>query len=302
MALFVQGGGFEFNIPSVGGTWSWRVLANNQQGVGQLFQVTEINTPYGPLVNAQIPLPGDVVTAMADSLVQVQQQLSPLLALVQPAQTSFTVTITEGDPNSAVGTVSVQNAGAFGSFMSVTATLSVPWLQASPASFQGLGRNEQATFNISILAASLLSSASPYSGTIVLQDDRNPPTAISIIVNVVVLPRPVIAATPVQINLTFVLSTNTPGSSQQLQVMNSGPLSSVLNFTLAKLNNASPWLNFVPSSGGPLAPLASSLVTFSIVTAGVPRTPGTYKEKVRISSLNAANSPVDIDVNLVVSA
>jgi hypothetical protein len=301
MTLQVEGGGFRFKTKSVGGYWSWEVDSQNQQGVGQFYTVQDIQTPYGPLTNVMIPIPGNVIAEMASSLAQFQQQLSPLLTLVQPAQTTFTVTITEGDPDVSVGTVKVQNSGAFGSFMSAFATPSVPWLKTSPSSVDGLGKNEQASFGIVLSPQILLSSGSPYSGVVLLQDNRNPQTTIPIIVNVVVLPRPVIVASPTLTTLTYVLCTNTPGPSQQLTVQNGGPIGSTLDFTIAKVNNASAWLSFSPSGGTGIPSSGMFPVTLSIVQAGVPMVPGVYKEVLRISSPNAANGHVDVNVELSVS-
>jgi len=300
MSVTVKGGCYEFSKASVGGQWSWSVRANNTQGVGQLYEVIDLLTPYGPLVNTQIPIPGDIVLAMSDSLMDVQGQLAPLLALVQPATTSYTVTITEGDSDQAVATVDFQNVGAFGSFMAVTATPGAAWLGATPEYTSGIGKNEAGSVAISVLTSTLLQSGSPYSSVVNLQDNRDPPTVIPITVNVVVLPRPVILTSPSTVSLTYVIATATPGASQLLTVQNSGPSGSSLEWTAAKVNGAT-WFDFTPASGGPLASGASEDITVSVVSTEVPAVPGTYTETLRISSSNASNSPVDVTVVLVVS-
>lgn len=300
MSVTVKGGSYDFNKPSVGGLWYWTVRANNTQGLGQLYEVIDLLTPYGPFVNVQIPIPGDIVLAMAESLQDVQGQLSPLLALVQPATTAYTVTITEGDPSQAVGTVDFQNIGAFGSFMTVTATPGASWLEASPEVTQGVGKNETGSVGITLLTSTLLTSGSPYSAVVNLQDNRDPPTVIPITVNVIVLPRPVILASPTTISLTYIIATSTSGPSQILAVQNSGPLASVLEWTAAKVNGAT-WFDFTPPSGGPLASGDSENMTLSVVPAEVPSVPGTYTETLRISSQNASNTPVDVSVVLVVT-
>lgn len=301
MDAVVSGGGFEFQTESVQGTWRWTVRANNLQGVGQLYEVVDIGTPHGPLYRTQIPIPGDVVDAMAKSLSDLRDQLAPLLALVSGSQTAFNLIITEGDPDEEIGSVTAQNSGAFGSFMGVTATPSTSWLAVSPTSAQGLGKGEQVTFDLSIFTATLLASGSPYAGVVNLQDDRSSPTVIPIAVTVTVLPRPVIAVSPAQIDLTFVLSTSTAGPPKILSVSNSGPVGSQLEYTVAKVDNNSSWLSISPLSGGPIAPGGSEQVTFSVVAAQAPAVPGTYQETVRVSSPNASNSPVDVVVRLVVT-
>ena len=301
MGTVVSGGCFEFQVESVYGTWRWLIRANNLQGVGQLYELINIATPFGPLFQTQVPIPGAVIEAMAQSLSDVQDQLAPLMILVPPSPTSFNLLVTEGDPDQEVGAAEVQNAGAFGSFMTATATPNVPWLSASPSFAQGIGKNEKVTFSLSLFTATLLQSGSPYSGVVNLQDSRNPPTVIPIIVNVTVLPRPVFSVVPPQISLTYVLSTSTPGVPQTTTIENVGPVGSQLSFTVAKVNNNSPWLDIAPLSGGPLASGVTSQLTFSVVSAQAPSAPGTYQETVRISSPNASNTPVDVVVQLTVS-
>lgn len=300
MSVTVKGGSYEFNKSSVGGLWYWTVRANNTQGLGQLYEVIDLLTPYGPLVNVQIPIPGDIVLAMAESLQDIQGQLAPLLSLVQPATTTYTITITEGDPDQAVGNVDFQNVGAFGSFMTVTATPGASWLEAYPEVTQGVGKNEVGSVGITLLTSALLTSGSPYSAVVNLQDNRDPPTVIPITVNVVVLPRPVILPSPTTINLTYIIATSTPGPSQTLAVQNAGPLASMLEWTAAKVNGAA-WFDFTPASGGPLASGDAENVTLSVVPTSAPAVPGTYTETLRISSPNASNTPVDVTVVLVVS-
>lgn len=299
MGSIVSGGCFDFKIESTGGYWSWSVRADNTQGLGQYYFVDNIYTPYGPLFNTQIPIPSDVITSMSTSIIDIQNQLSPLLAL-NNSDSSFIFTITEGDPNVFIGTVEVQNIGAFGSFMTATATPSVSWLTASPSSLDSIGKNEIGSFNFTLLTNTLLNSNSPYSGVINLQDQRTPPTIIPIVVSVVVLPRPVISTNITTISLTYIIVTGTPGSAQALTIQNAGPVGSQLNFTTSKLGNAS-WLTVTPSSGGPLNSGDTDQITFSVVSASVPMSPGTHNETVRISSPNASNGYVDISVILTVT-
>jgi len=302
MTTNVSGGCFKFDTESTGGTWAWTVRSNNLQGLGQLYEVIDITTPWGPFTIAEIPLPGDVVTAMADSLTQVQDQLAPLLALVNPTVTTFNITIVESDPNEEIGTVAIMNAGAFGSFMTATATPDSAWLEVTPSSVSGLGRNEQANFNISLLTATLLNSGSPYNGKVTIQDNRVPPTSVEISVIATVLPRPEITATPTSISLTYISSTGVPGGAQQFTVENSGPAGSTLEYTVAKLYNTSDWMDFTPSSGGPLTSGQSAIVTVSVDSTNASSlTPGSYSDTLRISSTRASNSPVDVLVNLTVT-
>jgi hypothetical protein len=296
----IGAGGFTFDLDSVGGRWFWTVQANNIQGSSQLYQVTDIRSPFGRFVDVDLPLPGDVVAAMASTLAQFQLQLAPLISLVSPGTSTFSITVTEGDPNSVVAIVPFQNSGAFGSFLTATATPSVPWLSANPPIIAGLNQNQQGQFTITILPATLLASGSPYTGLVNLQDNRITPTSIPITVNVTVLPRPTIATDVTTVNLSYSISGG-PGGAQVCNVSNSGPSGSLLNVTIATVQSKPPWLAFTPTSIGPLASTASAPITFSVVNAGVPLITGTYQVTMIITSPNATDSPVYVLVNLVVS-
>lgn len=301
MSLIVSGGGYSFQVQSTDGIWSWTIKAINTQGLGQTYEVRDIMTPWGPIAGVMIPIPGDVLLAMADSLVDFQQQLAPQLALTGSSPTVFNVIITEGDPNIAAGIVSVINSGAYGSYMVVTATPSVSWLQPNPTYIGDLGKNNTGNFNIGVLTSTLLSASSPYHGVVNLQDNRSTPTVIPITVSVTVNPRPVIDATPLTLAFTYSLLTGTDSGAQQIVIQNSGPANSTLNFSLSRVHNSSNWLDFIPTSGGPLASGSSTIITCSIVHTQVPHIPGLYQDSIRIASQNASNSPVDVAVTLTVS-
>lgn len=301
MASSISSGGFTFDLDSVGGKWYWTVQADNIYGVNQLYKVTDIRSPFGRLYDVETPIPGDVVSAMAETLQQVKDQLAPLLFIVSPSNPNFVLTVTEGEAGSSVGTIVFQNSGAFGSFLTATATSSVPWLQANPTTVAGLNKNEQGQFTININPTLLLATGSPYNGTITLQDNRQVPTVIVFNFDVTVLPKPVIATDITAVGLTYNITLAASGGSQQVQVSNAGLLGSILNASVAKVQNTSPWLQFVPVSVGPLVSMASTPVTFSVVNAAVPMTPGTYTETVLVYSSMASNTSVALIVSLVVT-
>jgi hypothetical protein len=302
MGSNVASGGFRFSKISVGGTWYWTVSASNVQGASQQYYVCDIQTPFGRYTDGvDVPIPGDVVQEMAGSMTQLQQQLAPLLALVAGQQTSFNITVTQGDAASLVGAVNIINAGAFGSFMTATATPTVPWLSASPVTIPGIGQNQTGQFSVILDPTILVAQQAPYVGTVNLQDNRATPTVIPLTVNVTVLPPPVISAQPAVIQLTWTLLTAANSGSQQLTITNTGPTSSILNATVAKVQNNSPWLAFNPPTVSGLAGGQSTIVTLSLWSAGIPQVPGTYFEILQISSPNPTVTPVNVQVQLVVS-
>jgi hypothetical protein len=302
MGTNVSSSSVGFSLSSVGGTWSWTVRSNNVYGGSQLYQVDEILTPWGRLSDVESPIPADVVEAMAASISDLRGQLAPLLSLVQGVS-SFNVTVTEGDSVSSAASVLVQNSGAFGSFMTATGTPSAPWLSVDPSSLSGVPRGGQGTFNVRVIPSTLLSNSSPYVGTVNLQDNRTPSTVIPLTFVVTVLPKPAISLSVTDVTFTFSLSTMTSGmSTGTVTVTNAGPPNSLLNFTVGKLNNCSPWLVVSPTSGGPLAVGGSSDLSLSLTTANVPGIPGVYTETVQVSSTTASNSPKTFTVQLVVTA
>lgn len=301
MPIFVSGAGFSFTKNSVGGAWSWSISAANVSGSSQEFSVSDITSPFGRLGNISIPIPGDVITAMAESLSDLQNQLVPSITLVSGTPTSYSITITEGDSSSSVASIPFTNSGAFGSFLTASSTPGSSWLSSSPAVIPGLGKNRQAQFNASVVPSTMLSSLSPYSGYINLQDVNNPSTVIPITFNVIVLPKPEIGVSSSTVNLVYSMTSGIVNGAQQSIITNTGPGTSILNFTAAKIQNISPWLSFTPSSSGPLGSGDDAILTFSIVSPNVPMLPGTYTEIVQIASRTAVNSPRSITVVLTVT-
>lgn len=295
----VGGGSFQFSLSSTGGIWRWSVQADNIQGAGQFYSVTDILTPYGKIIDSAIPLPGDVVLSMAGSIEQVMQQLSSYLDVIGP--TIFNITMTEAGPQEIIGSTQIQNSGAIGSFLTALSSSDSPWLSATPTAISGLGRGQSGQFTLKVNPGILLATNSPYSGHVNLQNSQNLTTIHPITVNVTVLPRPIVLASPNSINLTFSLLTLASGGAQQLTVSNDGPVGSVLDFTTAKLQNNSPWLAIAPTTGGPLNSGGYTVLTLSVINSSVPGIPGTYSDILRINSSTASNNPVDVPVNLVVT-
>lgn len=296
----VSSGGFSFTTASVGGNWSWFVSARNITNLGQTYHVVDIITPYGKFTDVAVPLPGDVVLSMADSITQLQQQLVPVLTLVSGTPTSYALTVTEGDPSIQLAVVPFQNTGAFGSFLTAGVSSDVPWLTETPTQFIGIGKNQQAQTTATLVPSTMLASGSPYTGHFTIQDVNNPGSFVRLTANITVLPRPLIVFDTNTIALTYSIGTGTPGANQQVIVSNGGPLTSILNFTVAKIQNMSPWLAFTPDSGGPLT-VGTQAITFSLVVPGITQIPGTYTETIAVKSDNASNTPQIITVNLVVT-
>jgi len=299
MSAFISGGGFEYSLNSVGGIWKWKVTANNIVNSGQYYYVDDINTPFGPLDVVASPIPSDVIEAMSSSLNTFKTQLTPILTLTSSASVNFTVS--EGDSINDVGLVTFTNTGALGSFLSVSATPNASWLLASPTSILGFGKNEIRSTNVRVNPANLLAINSPYAGVINLQNLNNPLVVIPVTYSITVLPRPTIGSNIATVNFTYNIATNAGSGPVTVIISNTGPLTSILNVFLNKIQNNSPWLSFTPSSLGPLASAASANVIFTLNTGAVTKIAGTYTETVAVSSVNATNTPLILTVNVVVT-
>ncbi len=295
----VSGSAFEFSLESTGGLWRWQVVSRNA-GAGVYYEVSDICTPWGSLYQAAIPIPADVVSEMAAGVVQIQQQLSPLLVLDDPTAVSFVVVITEGDPNLVIADIPFFNGGAFGSSLTATATPSAPWLKAEPGQVSGLGKNDRGQFSVTLLTGSLQSAGNPYLAVVNLQDNRVPSTIIPLAFSVSVLPRPTVAVSPASLDFTWYQLTSTGTGPFTVTVSNSGPANSVLDWSAAHLRGTSPWLHFSPVSGGPLASGDSGTFSASLVSSQIPSIPGVYQDSIRVSSPNASNGYVDVPVTLTV--
>lgn len=298
MNAIPTGGGFTFGLMSVGGMWRWTVSATSLGGPGNAYQVHDIMTPYGPLRVVSVPLPADVVMEMARSIADVRSQIKPSMKVVS-SQTSFSTSITEGDPGSNIGQIQIRNDGGFGSFLSVVATPDVQWLVVPTPEVQNIGRGETAMFGIDVATDNMLASQSPYVGHINVQDSNDPSSTETATVMVTVLPRPTISTNTKNINFTW--SVMTPSASyQSIVVSNSGPGLSNLTFTASKVFGSS-WLSVSPVGPVSLSTGDAANVSVSLVGSAIPLL-GNYVEKVRILSHNASNSPVDVTVSLNVIA
>lgn len=295
----VFGSAFEFSLESTGGLWRWQIVSRND-GAGVHYEVSDVCTPWGSLYQTAIPMPADVVTEMASGILQIQQQLSPLLVLEDPDNVSFVVTLTEGDPNLVVAEIPFFNGGAFGSSLTVAAIPSAPWLRASPGQVSGLGKNDRGLFSVTLLTGSLQASGNPYLAVVNLQDNHVPSTIIPLAFSVSVLPRPSIAVSPASLDFTWYQLTSTGTGPFNVVVSNSGPANSILEWSASSMG--SPWLQMAPASGGPLAAGGSDSVSVSLVPSYIPSVPGVYQDVIRVYSRNALNGHVDVPVTLTVQS
>lgn len=267
------------------------------------FEVRDVKSPFGNMRD-MIPIPGPVITAMANSIATVQQAFAPAIMLSPAGLMIFT--LNQGQGVSMPQPVTITNNGVFGSLLAAAITTSAPWLQVTPANITGLAFNETGSFNVTADSTALLAVDSPYSGTITIQDASAGNSPQTIPVQVTVLPQATILVTPNPASpIVFNVAAPLPGTpfppipSQQFSLSNAGPAGSQLTYLIQKLIGHSPWLvSFTPFMGN-LASTQSQLVTVAV--APPPNTfPGTYNETLRISGFST-NMNLDVPIQLIVS-
>lgn len=261
------------------------------------FTVRDVVSPFG-LLRDNVPIPGPVVEAMAQSISELQQAFAPLL-LVAP--TTLTFTVDQGRGFSDPQTVTITNNGVYGSLLSPTLTTSAPFVTVSPATLGGLAFNEAAQSQVSVDSTNLLALNSPYAATVVVQDANatNSPQTISLAV--VVRPLAHIVLSPQ--TLTFyvtrpLIGPFPPIPAQTFALTNAGLPGSALNWQAVKLLGVS-WLASYNPISGELGGGATENVTV-VVQPDDGMTQGTYTETLRVTGYSD-NFEQDLVIQLIIS-
>jgi hypothetical protein len=288
---------FQVQIPT--GVWRWTTRMD-VSGSFPFFQVRDICSPYGVLRDS-IPLPGDVVVAMKESIDQIKENFPPRI-FVGPPQ-SLTFEVDEGRGFSDLQNVILTNDGVFGSILGASLTTSAEYVTVSPANVGNLAANSSGSFDVSVDSTSLLASHGPYSESVTIQDPNASNTPQPLPVTIHVRPKATILALPTP--LIFSVTKPSVGPfpiipPQQLVVQNTGPSGSVLDFQIQKLTSTSGrWL-----SG--FAPVSGTLASGAVETINIHVAPcegilsGTYEETLRVMGYST-NRYVDVLVRLVVT-
>jgi len=265
-----------------------------------VFSVHEIISPFG-ILRDSIPIPGEVVQAMGESIDEILTQFPPNILVGPPG--SLTFDVDEGRGFSESQTVIITNDGVYGSLLNASLATSAPYLVVQPANIGNLAFNETGQFEVSVDSTLLLAANSPFAETITVQDPNavNTPLVYSVTINV--RSQPTIDVTPTSLDFSVIkpITGAFPAiPTQQFSVTNTGPAGSVLDWQIQKLTGLSDdWLkNFTPVSGS-LTSGASEVITVSVIPdsdVGL----GTFTETLRISGFST-NNAVDIPITLVVT-
>lgn len=285
---------YNYSLSRPEGLWTWRTSLDIS-GNGPAYSIYGIVSPYG-ILRDSIPIPGDVINAMADSLSQIQQQFAPGF-LVSPASLSFTVD--EGRGSSPEQSITVTNNGAFGSLLDSSVTASAAYLHLNTLWLHGIGYGNSGAVGVFVDASQLVAVSSPYAATITFQDPAATNSPQVVPVAVVVRPKAEIDTSLTTLTFTVVKPITGPFpviADQTFDVLNVGPIGSVLEFQVTRLLCTSAWLaSFIPGTGV----LGSGDSETVVVTVAPPEgmCVGSYTETLRVSGYSS-NGYVDVQVIL----
>lgn len=288
---------FEYLVPA--GKWFWTTRVDVSQSVPS-YLVRDIKSPYG-LLRDSIPIPGEVVQAMADSIVELKSNFSPAILIGPP--TSLVFEVDEGRGYSDPQSVLITNSGVFGSILGASLTSSAAFVKVSPSTVGGLAVNESGDFTVEVDSTGLLAASSPYPESVVVQDPTatNNPKTVPVLINV----RPKALITSSSILVTFNVVRPLNGQfpqipTQTFNVGNGGPAGSVLEYDIRALTGlCGNWLRSWLPSEGTLQSGDSEAITVN-VQPPYGMLQGTYSEKLRIIGYSS-NNYVDVEIQLVIT-
>lgn len=280
------------------GLWRWTTRVDTSLST-PAYLIRDIMSPFG-LMRDMVPIPGEVIEAMASSINDIRTNFQPTILLSPSGLLTFLYD--EGRGFSPAQEVQVTNNGPYGSILGVSVTSSAPYLRVSPALVGNLQSNEAGKFDVSVDTTGLIAASSPYSATLMVQGTNatNTPQLITVTINV--RPLAMISASPTVLQF-FVTGPGNGGPFppipvQQFIVQNLGAAGSLLDFQISRLTGCSPWLiSYTPATGV----LASSAIQpVSVVVQPAAGTlQGTYEETLRVSGFSS-NSYQDVLVRLTV--
>ena len=297
LAANLQFHDYTFNFQVVQGVWRWTTRMD-VSGASPSFQIRDIISPFGVLRDS-IPIPGEVVEAMGESIDELRSQFQPSILIGPPASLSFEVD--EGRGFSATQEALVTNNGIYGSLLDVALIPSAPYLTVAPANLGNLAFQESGSFDVSVDSTDL--TPGTYNATVLVQDDSAVNNPQSLPVTVVVRPKATIDITPLTLTFNVVKPLSGPFPpipNQIFTIENTGPLGSVLEFLVQRLTCLSEnWLvAFSPTTG---TLLSGQTQNITVEIAPVETLPtGTYTETLRVSGYST-NSYVDVLVTLIVT-
>jgi len=290
---------YQYGYQVAEGRWVWTTQVDVTLA-SPVYRITNIVSPYG-ILRDTIPIPGEVITAMSDSIAEIQQQFPPTILLGPP--TSLTFTVDEGRGFSPSQNVVLTNTGVYGSLLGTTLVASASYILVDPETVGNLSFNESGAFDVSVDSTDLLAASSPYVGSVTVQDVHATNSPQLLPVNIIVRPKAVIDLSVPSLSFSVVKPLTgvfPPIPSQDFTIENIGPSGSVLDYQVQRVGTAShTWLTSFSPVSGTLGSAETDIVTVNVapdsnLTAGV------YTETLRVSGYSS-NSYVDLEVTLTIT-
>lgn len=297
LASNLQRQDYQYKYQTLQGVWRWVTRLDLSQTV-PVYEVRDILSPYG-LLRDSIPIPGDIILAMQQSIDELSQAFAPSMYL---SASSLSFIVDEGRGFSEAQQVQLSNDGVYGSLLSAQFITTDAYLRVSPSTLGALSFNEGGVVDVTVDSTSLVAAGSPYTASITVQDPRATNNPLTIAVDVTVRPKAHVDVAPT--SLTFTVTKPLTGPfpaipSQTFILSNTGPAGSVLDYIIQRLTGCCNWLIDISPYTGQVAGGGSQNV---VVTVAPPESllVGTYQETLRISGYSD-NSYADVLVTLEVT-
>ncbi len=289
---------YQFAHLTATGTWRWTTRLD-VSGSAPLYTVRDILTPYG-LLRDSVPLPGELIQAMAESIVELRASFAPSVLLGPPS--SLTFVVDEGRGFAEGQSARVTNNGAYGSLLQANLAASAEYLRLTPAVIGGLAAGEWGLFMVEVDSSSLAASGSPYEASVTVSDPTAAGSPATFPLTITVRPKAQIQTSVGSLTYTVTRPSSGPFPAitpQTFEVRNVGPSGSFLSYEVRKLTGTADWLTATNPAYGELVAGGSEEVEVVVVPTPA-MGPGTYTEVLRVSGYSA-NDFVDVQIQLVIS-
>ncbi len=288
---------YRFESASTMGVYSF-IIRRAHNPVGRpLFSVECVMNPNGEKVPS---FPASVQDDITTALTAVEAFFTASFDVTPAGPLAFTAVFEGPDPDPQ--TLTVANDGNFGSLLFFLATADEDWAILSPTQAGGLRPGESQAVLVSPLTG-LTNPDGPltvgaHSATVTLTDTEADDSPVAVTVDVTIIPKAEITLSVATLSFTAPLGGPDP-ADQTFDTENTGPALSLLNYTVDVAEANATWLTVAPTSGGPLGPGPTELITVSVDVTGL--VAGTFLATIRVTDPTAENSPQTVVVDLVVT-
>ena len=302
MTYVLKGSGYRYSVETSVGIWSWSVDQSTDPSSPEPILVQDLRSPFGRLDQVLVPVPGSVLSAIYESIQDFQEFLTPNLVFSPGSPVSLSLSVTQGDSMTSVGSLVISNNGAYGSTLSIAGSVEDSYLSVNPGYAGGVAKNNTASFTVYVDPNVLDYSSSPYTSTVTFANSNNLLNQVVAPITINVLPQPIIEIEHNQLDFVYNRTSGVfTGPLDQL-VYNSGPVASLLTVLISKMSNCSPWLSLSSWTLTNIAPGDFKTVVLSLNNTYFPGLDGVYREVIKVYSPNSSNGSIMFNVVLTVTS